>query len=70
MLRYLYRRAQMKGLFGGSRGWTIVWTVLLGARMLKKLGDREAKAVYSEVLGPGETLLISHEATPQKGRRR
>lgn len=70
MRRYLYRRAQMKGLFGGSKGWTIVWTVLFGARMLKKLRGREPETVYSEVLGAGETLLITHEATPQKGRRR
>ncbi len=70
MMRYLYRRAQMRGLFGGSRAWTVVWTVLFGARMLKKLGSREPETVYSEVLGPGETLLISHEAAPQKGRRR
>lgn len=70
MLRYLYRRGQMRGLLGGSKGWTIVWAVLFGARMLKKVGGREPKTVYSEVLGAGETLLITHEPGPQKRRRR
>ena len=30
MLAYLRRRAQMKGVVGGSRGWTILWALLIG----------------------------------------
>ncbi|MBW3579450.1 MAG: hypothetical protein KY431_00235 [Actinobacteria bacterium] len=70
MWRYLYRRGQIKGLFGGSRGWTMVWAAIFLSRMVRKIGQREAKTVYSEVLGPGEQLVISHERQPPKGRRR
>lgn len=70
MLRFLYRRGMFKGLFGGSKGWTLVWAVIFGTRMLKKLGGSESKTVYSEVVHPGESLLITHEVAPERGRRR
>lgn len=63
MLRYLYRRSQFRGLLGGSRGWTIVWAVLFGARLVKKATTREEKVVYSEKLRPGQTLVIRHEGS-------
>ena len=56
---YLYRRAQMRGLFGGSRPWTIVWTVLLGARLLRRVFRDKPDIVFSEELADGETLVIS-----------
>lgn len=62
MLRYLYRRSQLQGLLGGSRLWTALWVVLFGARMYKKATSRDSKVVYSEVLGPGQSVLIRHEA--------
>lgn len=71
MLRYLYRRGQLRGLFGGSRGWTVVWAVIFGARMLKKATTREPEVVYSEVLGPGETVILRNEApSPTRRSRR
>ncbi|MDP9419754.1 MAG: hypothetical protein M3P53_06355 [Actinomycetota bacterium] len=70
MWRYLYRRAQLKGLFGGSRAWTVLWAVIFVRRMLRKAGRGEAETVYSEALRPGEQLVITHERHPPKGRRR
>ncbi|MGI9118665.1 MAG: hypothetical protein ACR2G7_00770 [Acidimicrobiales bacterium] len=70
MLRYLYRRGQVRGLLGGSKGWTVLWATIFGARMLKKATTREPKVVYSEVLGPGESLVIRHEDQPDRERRR
>ena len=70
MWRYLYRRGQVRGLFGGSRAWTIVWATIFGARMLRKAVAKEPSTVYSEVLGPGESLLITHEAQLPRRRRR
>jgi hypothetical protein len=58
MLRFLYRRAQIKGLFGGSRGWTLVWAVLLGGRVLRRLMAAKPEVVYSARLRPGEALVI------------
>ena len=70
MWRYLYRRGQVRGLFGGSRAWTIVWATIFGARMLRKATSRQPATVYSEVLGAGESLLITHETEPERRRRR
>ena len=70
MWRYLYRRGQFKGLLGGSRGWTVLWAVLFAGRMVRKASRREPTTVYSEVLGPGEQLVISQGREPAKGRRR
>ncbi len=70
MLRYLYRRSQLKGLMGGSRAWTSVWALLFAVRLFKKVSGREAKVVYTEVLHPGETVVIRHEDAAPKRRRR
>ena len=59
MLRYLYRRAQVKGLFGGSRPWTALWAVLLGVRLLRRVFRDKPDIVFSEELADGETLVIS-----------
>jgi hypothetical protein len=59
MLRYLYRRAQLKGLFGGSRGWTVLWAVMLATRLLRRLTRDKPEILYSEELVPGEALVIS-----------
>jgi hypothetical protein len=57
----LYRQAQVRGLLGGSRPWTILWAVLATRRLLKRLLRDEPEVVYSEELRPGETLIISGE---------
>ena len=64
MIRYLYRRAQLKGVFGGSRGWTVVWAVLLGGRLLRRLTARKPKVVYSSRLRPGQALVIRSGERP------
>lgn len=70
MLRYLYRRGQFKGLFGGSRAWTGVWALLFAARMFKKATTRDAKVVFTEVLQGGETVVIREEDAAPKRKRR
>ena len=57
----LYRQAQLRGLVGGSRPWTILWAVLATRRLLKRLLRDEPEVVYSEELLPGEVLVISGE---------
>jgi hypothetical protein len=59
MLRYLRRRATLAGPLGGSRQWTFVWAVLVGVRLLRRFTRGKEEVVYSEVLHPGESLLIS-----------
>ena len=70
MLNYLRRRAQLKGVVGGSRGWTILWGVLVGARLLRRLTKDEDKVVFSRKLQPGEAVVIRSEkpgAEPSAG---
>lgn len=70
MLTYLRRRAQLKGVVGGSRGWTIVWAILIGARLLRRLTTDEEKVVYRRKLRPGESLVVRSEgpgAEPSSG---
>ena len=56
---YLHRQAQVRGLLGGSRPWTILWAVLTARRVLKRLLRDEPEVVYSEELRPGEAIIIS-----------
>jgi hypothetical protein len=61
VLNYLRRRAQFKGVVGGSRGWTILWAVLMGGRLLRRLTRDESKVVFSRTLRPGDALVIRSE---------
>jgi hypothetical protein len=49
-----------RGLLGGSRAWTVVAVAALGLRLLRRLAGDGDEVVYSEELGPGESLLITH----------
>jgi hypothetical protein len=46
---------------GGSRGWTIVWAVLVGGRLLRRLTKDEPKVIFTRELRPGEALVIRSE---------
>ncbi|CAN5489863.1 hypothetical protein BH18ACT1_BH18ACT1_18340 [soil metagenome] len=61
MISYLRRRAQLKGVVGGSRGWTLLWAVLIGGRMLRRLTSDKPEIVYTRKLQPGEALVIRSE---------
>jgi hypothetical protein len=56
---FLHRQAQMRGLLGGSRPWTILWAVLATRRLLKRLTRDAPEVVYSEELLPGQAIIIS-----------
>jgi hypothetical protein len=59
MLKYLRRRATLKGPFGGSREWTILWALLLGLRLLRRITTKKPEILLTERVGPGETLVIT-----------
>jgi hypothetical protein len=58
--RRLTRLGAVRGLLGGSKAWFGVWVVAGGFRMLAKVFREEPEVVYSEDLGPGESLVITH----------
>ncbi len=59
MLSYLRKRATMRGPLGGSRQWTLVWAVLVAARLLRRVTKPKPEILLTERLAPGESLLIS-----------
>ena len=55
----IYRRAQVRGLLGGSRPWTVLWGVLFARRLWKRFVKDEPEILYRTELKHGETLVIS-----------
>ena len=70
MLTYLRRRAQFKGVIGGSRTWTILWAVLMGGRLLRRATTDKPEVVFTRKLRPGESVVVSSERPEPKKRRK
>ena len=68
--RFLMARAMRRGLLGGSRFWTVVGTLGIAMRVLRKLVKDEPEVVYSEELASGQTIVISHDRGAKVVRRR
>ncbi len=60
MLRTLTRLGVVRGLLGGSRGWLALGAAATGLRLVGKMARKEPKVVYSEILEPGQMLVITH----------
>ena len=56
---FVHRQAQLRGLLGGSKPWTMLWVLLTVRRLLKRVFDDAPEIVYSERLEPGQSLVIS-----------
>jgi hypothetical protein len=56
----LFRIGVRRGLLGGSKPWQYVAAIGLVLRLLKKMGGREEKVVFTEELKPGESLVVTH----------
>ncbi len=61
----LATRAWRKGLLGGDRKWMAVGVAVLALRRVRR---REEQVVFTQALGRGQSLLISH-GPPPPGRR-
>lgn len=70
MRRLLLARALRKGFLGGSRFWTVVGTIGLAMKVLRKITRDEPEVTFSEELRPGQTLLISHDRDAKVVQRR
>ena len=71
MLNYLRRRAQFKGVVGGSRGWTIVWALIMGGRLLRRATSDAPEVVFTRKLRAGESVVIrSEHPEPSKRKQR
>jgi hypothetical protein len=65
ILRWALRRGVRRGLLGGERLWLVVGAGALLLRMARKAFKKEPELVFSERLGVGERLIITHR--PPKG---
>ena len=71
MISYLRRRAQMKGVVGGARGWSILWAVLMGGRLLRRAATDKPEIVFTRKLRAGESVVIrSEHPEPSKRKQR
>ena len=61
---FLRQGALQKGLLGGSPGWRVLFFVMFGGRMVRKLFGRTDELVATERLEPGHVLQL--RALPQK----
>lgn len=62
MIPFLRRQAFLRGLMGGSRGWTAFWMLFAAMGLARRLTRDRPEVVYCEELRPGDALLISGEA--------
>lgn len=70
LARLLMPRAIRKGFLGGSQVWTVVGSLVLAMRVLKKVTGSKPEVAYCARLDRGETLVISHERDAKAVRRR
>jgi hypothetical protein len=63
------RRALIDGLLGGNRRWLVLGGLAWALKAFQAASRREPEVVYLAELQPGETLILSREATPQERRR-
>lgn len=70
VLRFLVRTGVRRGFLGGSRAWAAVGGMAFVMRALSRAASPKAEAVFSEQLAPGESMLITRQATPSGRRRR
>lgn len=79
LLRTVERSGIRRGL-GGSKGWFYVGTGLWTLRTVRRLAERHDEVLISEVLRPGERMIIANgratiesapsaPAPPTKGRK-
>ncbi|HTV11259.1 MAG TPA: hypothetical protein VME20_05285 [Acidimicrobiales bacterium] len=65
LLDYLVRRGWRRGLMGGENLWLALGGAALALRYTLRLLRKKEELVFTEKLGLGETIIITHR--PPKG---
>jgi hypothetical protein len=60
LLRRGLREGLRRGVLGGERTWLILGGVALLAQLAVRALHKKSQVVFSERLGPGQSLVISH----------
>jgi len=68
---FVRRKSINRGLFGDDRFWRVVFFVMMGRRVLRKVSGAEPEVVALERLEPGQFVRIEAiDPRSQKGTRR
>jgi len=59
-VRNAVRTGLRRGLGDGSRGWLVVGVIAVGIRLFQRMASPGKAVIVTELLDPGETLVISH----------
>ena len=70
LARFLRYGALHKGLLGGSRGWQVVFFVMFGGRMMRKLSGKVPEIVATEKIQPGHLLQLEAIPPPTRKQRK
>lgn len=70
MKRLLFAQAVRKGFLGTSRFWTVVGTLGVAMKVLRRITSDEPEVAFCEELRPGQSLLISHDRGAKVVQRR
>jgi len=69
MVAFVRRRALLRGPFGGSRQWTVLWALLLAVRLVRRLTRDKPEVVLSETLRRGPPAVERRPRTSGPRRR-
>jgi hypothetical protein len=58
------RHGWSRGVRDGNPVWIAVGGVALVGYLARRVLPRQAEVVFSEKLGPGQSIRITHEASP------
>ena len=69
--RFLREQSLVEGVFGGSKLWLVIGGSLWGVRAVRRASARTERIVLSEVIQPGERIVITQipRKVPRKQRR-
>ena len=70
VLSWLVRRGWQRGFREGNQFWLVVGAAALLVQWGLKASNKKPRVVFSEPVGVGETLVISHERRLRHNGRR
>jgi hypothetical protein len=69
-VRLLHSRGFYRGVVGGSGGWALVYFVITGGRMVRKVFGKHPEIAAIERLDPGQFVRIEAIAPPTRRERK
>lgn len=61
LVRAGMRQGWRRGVLDGNRAWIVVGGLAVIGHLLGRYAGRQTDTVFSEVLAPGESLVIRHD---------